>query len=80
MSKPQILVTGASGTIGSELVKQLAAAGESVRAGYRTRRPELAGVQPVQIDLATGEGLDASLAGVDAVFLLAGEMEDQAAA
>jgi uncharacterized protein YbjT (DUF2867 family) len=80
MSKPQILITGASGTIGSELVKQLAAAGESVRAGYRTRRPELAGVQPVQIDLATGEGLDASLAGVDAVFLLAGEMEDQAAA
>jgi uncharacterized protein YbjT (DUF2867 family) len=80
MSKKQILVIGASGTIGSELVKQLAATGESVRAGYRTRRPTVPGVEPVQIDLATGEGLDAALAGADAVFLLAGEMEDQAAA
>ncbi|HZA56524.1 MAG TPA: SDR family oxidoreductase [Candidatus Udaeobacter sp.] len=74
-----ILVTGASGTVGSELLKELISAGESVRAGYRTRPPTLSGVQPLRIDLATGEGLDAAVDGVDAVFLLAGEMEDQAA-
>jgi uncharacterized protein YbjT (DUF2867 family) len=74
-----ILVTGASGTVGSELLKELISAGESVRAGYRTRPPTVSGVQPVRIDLATGEGLDAAVDGVDAVFLLAGEMEDQAA-
>jgi uncharacterized protein YbjT (DUF2867 family) len=74
-----ILVTGASGTVGSELLKELISAGESVRAGYRTRPPTVSGVQPVRIDLATGEGLDAAVDGVDAVFLLAGEMEDQTA-
>ena len=74
-----ILVTGASGTVGSELLKELISAGESVRAGYRTRPPTVSGVQPLRIDLATGEGLDAAVDGVDAVFLLAGEMEDQAA-
>jgi uncharacterized protein YbjT (DUF2867 family) len=80
MSKKQILVTGASGTVGSEVVKQLVAAGANVRAAYRTRRPTIARVETAQIDLATGEGLEAALAGVETVFLLAGEMEDQAAA
>jgi uncharacterized protein YbjT (DUF2867 family) len=80
MRKQQILVTGASGTIGSELVKLLAAAGESVRAGYHSRRPNLARVQPIQLDMVTGEGLDSALAGVDSVFLLAASLEDQAAA
>jgi uncharacterized protein YbjT (DUF2867 family) len=80
MSQQQILVTGASGTIGSEVVKQLAAAGESVRAGYNSRRPDLAGIQPVQFDLVTGEGVDAAIAGAYSVFLLAGSLENQAAA
>ena len=35
MSKPLILVTGATGTVGSEAVKQLAATGQSVRALVR---------------------------------------------
>jgi uncharacterized protein YbjT (DUF2867 family) len=80
MNKQQILVTGASGTIGSELVKQLADAGQSVRAGFHSRRPNVSGVQPAQLDLATGDGLDSALAGVDAVFLLAGSLEEQATA
>ncbi len=74
-----ILVTGSSGTIGRELLKELIAAGETVRAGYRSRPPATPGVQAVRIDLATGEGLDAAVRGTDAVFLLVGDMEDQTA-
>jgi uncharacterized protein YbjT (DUF2867 family) len=75
-----ILVTGSSGTIGTELLKELTRAGQTVRAGYRSRPPTVAGVQGVKIDLETGEGLDAAVRGADAVFLLAGEMNDQTAA
>src|SRR5262245_55745653 len=74
-----ILVTGSSGTIGSEVLNELTAAGQAVRAGYRTRPPTTPGVQAVRIDLATGEGLDAAVDGADAVFLLVGEMADQTA-
>jgi uncharacterized protein YbjT (DUF2867 family) len=80
MNKRRILVTGASGTIGSELVKLLAEAAQSVRAGYRSRRPDLAGIDSVRLDLDTGEGLDSAVAGVDAVFLLVGSLQEQAAA
>ena len=66
-----ILVTGSSGTVGREVVKELTTAGASVRAGYRTRPPSTPGVRGVRIDLATGEGLDAAVDGADAVFLLA---------
>jgi len=75
-----ILVTGSSGTIGSEVLKELTAAGQSVRAAYRTRPPSAPGVQAARLDLATGEGLDAAVAGADAVFLLVGAVADQTAA
>jgi uncharacterized protein YbjT (DUF2867 family) len=75
-----ILVTGSSGTIGTELLKELTKSGQTVRAGYRSRPPTAAGAQGVKIDLATGEGLDAAVRGADAIFLLAGEMDDQTAA
>ncbi len=75
-----ILVTGSSGTIGSELIKLLTAEGRPVRAGYRSRPPTTAGVRPARIDLSTGEGLKEAVDGVDAVFLLVGEMDDQTAA
>src|SRR5262245_41057282 len=75
-----ILVTGSGGTVGKELVKELRHAGAPVRAGYHTRPPAAPGVQGVRIDLATGEGLDAAVAGAEAVFLLVGEVDDQTAA
>src|SRR5688500_8240828 len=75
-----ILVTGSSGTVGTELLKVLSGMGQAVRAGYRTRKPAVPGVQGVRIDLETGEGLDAAVRGADAVFLLVGELADQAAA
>lgn len=77
-----ILVFGASGTIGSHLIQELSTAGESARAAFRSRPPaEQAGVQPVKVDLATGEGLDDALTGgVESIFLLVGGAPDQVAA
>jgi uncharacterized protein YbjT (DUF2867 family) len=60
-------------------VKDLSAAGEMVRAGYRSRPPSSPGVLGAKIDLATGEGLDSAMHGVEGVFLLAGDMPDQTA-
>jgi uncharacterized protein YbjT (DUF2867 family) len=61
-----ILVVGASGTVGSELSRLLAAAGHTVRRA--TSRA--AGAGQVHLDLATGQGIDEAVAGVDAAFLL----------
>lgn len=61
-----ILVTGATGHVGSELVRLLAAAGEPVRA--MTRRPAQArfpaGPEAVYGDAADPESLAAAFAGV----------------
>ena len=68
----RILVIGATGRVGRELVNELLAAGQPVRA--LTRRPEAAGL-PAGVEIVTGdltvpESLDTSLQGVTAVFLL----------
>ena len=67
-----ILVTGATGTIGTELVRLLAAEGVGVRA--MTRKPSSArmpsGVDVVGGDFADPAALDLAVAGVSAVFLL----------
>jgi uncharacterized protein YbjT (DUF2867 family) len=69
-----ILVIGATGTVGGEVVRRLAAAGERVRA--LVRDPQRAGQQPgepveyVVGDLDRPETIPAGLAGVDRVFLL----------
>jgi uncharacterized protein YbjT (DUF2867 family) len=70
-----IVVTGATGNIGRELVAQLAAAGQPVRAVVR--RAEAAGslpsgVEPVVGDLNRPETLSDALAGASAIHLLAG--------
>ena len=75
-----ILVTGSSGTIGKELLKQLAATGAKVRAAYHSRPPAQGGAEAARVDLSTGEGLAAALAGCDTVFLLTGGLPDQTAA
>ncbi|MBO0733320.1 MAG: NmrA/HSCARG family protein [Methylocapsa sp.] len=67
-----ILVTGSTGTIGSELAAQLAAKGAEVRA--LARQPEKArfpaGVRPIKGDLMDVEAMRAALAGADTLFLL----------
>jgi len=68
----RILVIGATGRVGGEVVSELLAAGLPVRA--LTRRPEAAGlpagVEIVAGDLTVPESLDASFQGVGAVFLV----------
>jgi len=75
MYGPRILVLGSTGTVGSAVVRLLR--GQRVRAGYRNRVPEGEGVEPARVDLATGEGVDEAVRGVERVFLLAGSIEDQ---
>lgn len=69
-----IVVTGATGNVGGELVAALPARGQQVRAVVRDpRRASLpAGVEVVQGDLELPESLTSSLAGARAVFLLGG--------
>ena len=79
-----IVVTGATGGVGSEVMRQLAAAGHPVRA--LSRRPEQVdappGVEVVRADLADLETLPAAFAGADTAFLYTvfGEPEPMLAA
>ncbi|MEV4161881.1 NAD(P)H-binding protein [Nonomuraea dietziae] len=69
-----ILVTGATGNVGSEVVRALAAAGEPVRA--LMRKPDTIplpdGVEAVTGDLNRPESMTEALAGARGVFLLPG--------
>lgn len=69
-----ILVTGATGNVGSEVVRALAAAGEPVRA--LVRKPDTVplpdGVEAVTGDLNRPESMTGALGGARAVFLLPG--------
>lgn len=68
-----ILVTGATGTIGAEVVRQLAAAGQPVRALVRDpvrARALGAGVEVVPGDLSRPETLAPAFAGVDRAFVV----------
>jgi uncharacterized protein YbjT (DUF2867 family) len=68
-----ILVTGANGNVGGELVTQLVGAKKRVRALVRSDKNELpAGVERVNGDFSRPESLSAALEGVRGVFLLGG--------
>ena len=64
----RILVVGASGTVGSELSRLLAAQGQTVRRAT-SQAPTQA--DQVHVDLVRGSGIAAALDGVDRAFLLA---------
>lgn len=64
----RILVVGASGTVGSELSRLLAAAGHAV---VKTTSRKPTSPDQVQVDLVTGAGLKAAFEGVDRAFFLA---------
>lgn len=67
MQKELILVVGASGTIGTELVKLLKASGHAVRS---TTSKEPKDAHSVKVNLATGEGISQAFEGVSKAFLL----------
>ena len=74
-----ILVTGSTGTIGTQVLKFLGGNGADVRA--LTRTPEKAnlpaGVAPVKGDLADIDSIRAALDGVSTLFLLAPNAPDE---
>ena len=74
-----ILITGATGTIGTQLLTQLHTTGFDIRA--LTRTPATArlptGVTPVGGDLAEPDSLRAALDGVDTLFLLVANVADE---
>jgi uncharacterized protein YbjT (DUF2867 family) len=73
----QVLVTGASGAIGAELIPRLAADGHRVRAfGRDTARIVAAGVsEAVRGDAISGVGLQEALDGIDVAYFLIHSME-----
>lgn len=72
----QVLVTGASGAIGAELVPRLAGAGHRVRAfGRDPARIGGDAHEVVRGDAVTGAGLDAALDGIDVAYFLIHSME-----
>jgi len=79
-TQSKILVVGATGTVGSELVKLLVSAGETVKAATRDPSQDLgAGVEPVLYDFDDASTFDGALEGVDRVFYLSRPADPQAA-
>jgi len=82
ITRPTVLVTGGTGTLGRLVVERLRAAGRPVRVLARhllddaaspcSSRPADSGVELVQGDLSTGEGVAEALAGVGVVVHCAG--------
>jgi uncharacterized protein YbjT (DUF2867 family) len=74
-----ILVTGATGTVGSEVVKALEGRGARFRAGYRTRPQNVPkGAEAVALDFDRPETLGPALRGVETVFLLSSTVAPEA--
>jgi uncharacterized protein YbjT (DUF2867 family) len=76
-----VLVTGASGAVGADLVPRLAVAGHRVRAFARdpARVTDPAVDEVVRGDAVAGIGLDAALDGIDVAYFLIHSMETAAA-
>ena len=73
-----ILVTGASGTVGREVVAALAAKGAKFKAGYRTRPQNIPDrVESVAIDFDRPETIAPALRAVESVFLLSNMVEPE---
>jgi uncharacterized protein YbjT (DUF2867 family) len=71
----RILLTGASGAIGSELAPALASAGHELRGFARDPSRVAADIPVVGGDAVTGAGLDQALDGIDVAYFLIHSME-----
>ena len=67
-----ILITGASGNVGREVLKQAVLTGHRVRAAYQAVKKASVpdGVEAVSVDFNQPQSLEAALAGVEKVFLV----------
>ena len=68
-----ILITGASGNVGREVLKQISQAGHKVRAAYQTSQKAAeapTGVETAIVDFNRPDTLRAALDGIDCVFLV----------
>jgi uncharacterized protein YbjT (DUF2867 family) len=76
-----ILVTGAGGTVGSEVLKQLRQAGAPVRAAFHTpqkaAKAKAEGIDSLVLDFADRASVTAALEGVDKLFLLGPTVANQ---
>ena len=63
-----VLITGATGTLGHRVVGEATEAGHNVRALSRKSHVGYTGVHWAQGDLLSGEGIDAALDGIDTVI------------
>lgn len=79
MHTSTVLVTGATGTVGSALIPALQARGATVRAMVRDPERPVPGVENVVADLQDPESVTAALKGVDAAFLNSPSAPDAAA-
>jgi uncharacterized protein YbjT (DUF2867 family) len=71
--QPRILITGATGNTGSEVVRQLLAAGQAVRVlahSAESAKKLAAGVETAVAEYDDSAGLDRAFAGVEAVYAL----------
>jgi uncharacterized protein YbjT (DUF2867 family) len=71
MTSP-ILVTGGTGTLGRHVVRRLRDAGNNVRVLSRRSHEAEDGIQFMSGDLATGEGIEAAVDGIETIVHLAG--------
>jgi len=71
----RILVTGASGFVGSQLIPRLSERGEDVLALAREPARVRVPAQTVRADAFTGEGLAAALEGIEVAYYLIHSME-----
>lgn len=67
-----ILVTGGTGTLGRRVVARLQDAGCKVRVLSRSSREAVNGIEFVSGDLATGEGIEAAVEGIEIIVHCAG--------
>ncbi len=74
-----ILVTGAAGTIGQEVVKALTERGVRFRAGHRRRPVQVpSSSESVEVDFTRPQTLGPALRGVETVFLLSNDVASEA--
>ena len=74
-----ILVTGAAGTIGQEVVKALVQRGVRFRAGHRRRPVQVpSGCESVEVDFTRPQTLGPALRGIETAFVLSNDVASEA--